>query len=231
MIYSNLAGTMSDSFAIGKRGVKLLQGTETPTAALTAPIGSLYLKKSGGLVRVYQLVAAEQWEPLLTAGAIPFLLAQSDENIPNGKTLTTSGGALEFSPSTGVIKVANNPAFAGVGGIVLPTGTTNQRPSSPSVGQLRFNSTLGSVEAFNGSNWKSSGTAVYRTTFTNASLVAGNVTITHSIGEQFVQVTVIDNNDRVIIPDEVTMTSTTQSTIDLSSFGVLTGTWRVVITG
>lgn len=229
--YSNLAGTMSDSFAIGKRGVKLLQGTETPTSALAAPIGSLYLKKSGGTVRVYQLVAAEQWEPLLIAGSIPFLLTQSDPNIPNGKTLSTTGGALQFSPSTGALTIVNNPVFSGVGGIVPPVGTTGQRPSSPAQGQTRFNTTLGALETYNGTNWKASGTAVFRSSFTNATLASGILTVTHAIGEQFVQVTVIDNNNRAVIPDEVEMISTTQTTIHLSSFGTLTGTWRVVVTG
>ena len=230
MIYSNHAGTMSESFAIGKRGVKLLQGISAPTSELKAPIGSLYLKKSGGTVRVYQLVALETWEPLLVAGSIPFLLAQNDENIPNGKSISAVG-PLQFSPSTGTLSLSNNPTFSGVGGIGLPSGSTVQRPISPSVGQTRFNTTIGSIETYTGSVWKSSGVSIYRTSFTNDSLAAGNLTITHSIGEQFVQITVIDNNNRVISPDEVEMISTTQSIISLSSFGNLVGNWRVVVTG
>ncbi len=355
--FSNLAGTMSDSFAIGKRGVKLLQGTETPTSALVAPIGSLYLKKSGATIRVYQLVAAAQWEPLLIAGSIPFLVTRSDENVPNAITLSTTG-SLDFSPSTGVLKIANNPVFAGVGGLVPPVGSTAQRPSSPALGQFRYSTTLGRFEGYNGTVWNPVGSVasvslstpstglsvtsggpvtdsgtltitlageiaalnalsttgfvartgaaaysprtisastaagsqgitlsngngvsgnptvglsisgmtaaasaattnqialfdgtnnvkatlaqvktalavplIYRTSFANANLVGGMLTVNHNIGQQFVQVTVFDENNRVVVPDEITMTNSTTTTIDFTSFSTIAGTWNVMVIG
>ena len=36
----------------------------------------------------------------------------------------------------------------------LPTGTTAQRPASPGAGYLRFNTTLGAPEFWNGSAWR-----------------------------------------------------------------------------
>ena len=39
------------------------------------------------------------------------------------------------------------------GHITLPSGTTAQRPSSPLVGYIRFNTTMGLVEYYNGSYW------------------------------------------------------------------------------
>lgn len=72
---------------------------------------------------------------------------------------------------------------------------------------------------------------VYRTSFTNASLSAGILTVTHSLGQQFVGVTVYDNTSKKIQPDDITATSTTVTTIDLSSFGTLTGTYNVVVIG
>lgn len=62
---SNLAGTMSESFAIGKRGVKLLQGNGAPTGVV-APLGSLYLRKDIGYTCLYQLGADDLWVPLPT---------------------------------------------------------------------------------------------------------------------------------------------------------------------
>ncbi len=355
--FSNLAGTMSDSFAIGKRGVKLLQGMETPTPALVAPIGSLYLKKSGDTIRVYQLVAAAQWEPLLIAGSIPFLVTRSDDNVPNAITLSTTG-SLDFSPSTGTLKISNNPVFTGVGGLVPPVGSTAQRPSTPILGQFRYSTTLGRFEGYNGADWNPvgsvasvslstpstglsvtsggpvtdsgtltitlageiaalnalsttgfvarTGTAayspraitasstagaqgisltngngvsgnptvglsitgltaatsaattnqialfdgtnnvkatlaqvktalavplIYRASFTNANLTGGMLPVVHNIGQQFVQVVVYDENNRVVLPDEITMTNATTSTIDFTSFGALTGTWNVMVIG
>ena len=34
-----------------------------------------------------------------------------------------------------------------------PVGTTAQRPATPSVGMLRFNTTLGYLEVYNGTRW------------------------------------------------------------------------------
>jgi hypothetical protein len=39
------------------------------------------------------------------------------------------------------------------GGLTLPSGTTAQRPSSPDAGESRYNSTIGSLEFYDGSNW------------------------------------------------------------------------------
>jgi hypothetical protein len=39
------------------------------------------------------------------------------------------------------------------GGLYLPVGTTAERPASPAAGQIRFNTTIGSVEAYNGTSW------------------------------------------------------------------------------
>lgn len=41
--------------------------------------------------------------------------------------------------------------------VILAPGTTAQRPSSPKVGMTRYNTTLGAVESYNGSEWKTGG--------------------------------------------------------------------------
>tara|TARA_Y100001937_G_C7091610_1_gene318029 strand:- start:144 stop:1166 length:1023 start_codon:yes stop_codon:yes gene_type:complete len=38
-------------------------------------------------------------------------------------------------------------------GLILPVGTTAERPSSPDAGQIRFNTTEGTVEGYNGTSW------------------------------------------------------------------------------
>ncbi len=43
---------------------------------------------------------------------------------------------------------------AGTGAVVVPVGTTEQRPASPQTGMIRFNSTLGNFEGFDGSEWR-----------------------------------------------------------------------------
>lgn len=74
-------------------------------------------------------------------------------------------------------------------------------------------------------------TTAYRTSFTNATLSSGSLTVTHGLNQQFVQLIIYDNNNKQLQPDDITATSATVSTVDLSSFGTLTGTWNVVVIG
>lgn len=46
-----------------------------------------------------------------------------------------------------------NPSFTGTSGIVIPSGTTAQRPGTPTTGTFRWNSTLTRWEGYNGSAW------------------------------------------------------------------------------
>jgi hypothetical protein len=44
-------------------------------------------------------------------------------------------------------------SFNGTGGLIIPSGTTAQRPASSSPGQLRFNTNIGALEFNNGTAW------------------------------------------------------------------------------
>jgi len=71
------------------------------------------------------------------------------------------------------------------------------------------------------------GATLTRATFVNGDLAAGVLTITHSAGlaaPYSVMVVIFDNNNRQIIPDEVTG-ATNSVAVDLTSYGTLTGTW------
>ena len=70
----------------------------------------------------------------------------------------------------------------------------------------------------------------HTTSFTIDNLSSGVLTVTHNFGNQYCSSpTVTDNNGMLIIPDEVTYTSATEMTIDISSYGAITGTWRAVV--
>lgn len=77
----------------------------------------------------------------------------------------------------------------------------------------------------------SSNTAVYRSSFTNASLTTGVLSVIHALGQKYVQVTIYDNNDKQIIPDEILLLTTSALQVELGSYGVLTGTWNIVVIG
>ena len=65
-------------------------------------------------------------------------------------TLTAATvGALSLSGGT----VTGDVTFSGTGNIRVPVGTTAQRPVSPSVGMIRYNSTRGCFEGYTPSGW------------------------------------------------------------------------------
>jgi hypothetical protein len=71
-------------------------------------------------------------------------------------TLTT-GGAANVGGTlavAGTLSAAEDIQFTGTGRVKVPSGTTAQRPASPSVGSLRFNTTLGFLENYNGTEWR-----------------------------------------------------------------------------
>ena len=62
---------------------------------------------------------------------------------------TASNVSVNVQAANGVLSYADSAT----GGLYLPSGTTAQRPASPATGQMRFSTTTGSVEVFNGSTW------------------------------------------------------------------------------
>jgi hypothetical protein len=103
-------------------------------------------------------------------------------NIGSGKTLAVAGTA----------SVSGTFTVSATDAIKIASGTTAQRPGSPAAGQLRYNTTLGKFEGYNGTAWSSVGggatgggsdTVFYentRTVTTNYSISASNNA--HSVG-------------------------------------------------
>lgn len=68
-------------------------------------------------------------------------------------------------------------------------------------------------------------------TFVNADLVAGVYTFAHGLAGQFVNIQVYDNANQVVQIDDVDLTAAGSADLDLTSFGTLIGTWRVIAVG
>lgn len=148
---------------------------------------------------------------------------------------------------------ATDPAVAGVASrtTVTPTGDTSYAVdiASDYVGQASI-TTLGTITT---GTWQGTEIAiakggtgattaagarsslgaagVARGSFTNATLSAGVLTVTHSLGQQFVQFEIYDNNNKRVSPDDITATSNSAGTIDLTTFGAIVGTWNWVAVG
>ena len=75
------------------------------------------------------------------------------------------------------------------------------------------------------------GVNVFRQSFVNADLTAGVLTVTHNLNQQYNTFTVYDDSNEKIEPDLVTATDANTLTVDLSNFGVIAGTWNIVVEG
>lgn len=70
----------------------------------------------------------------------------------------------------------------------------------------------------------------YRLEFDNSDLSSGILSITHNLGQMFVSVVVIDDTD-VTANVPVAYTDDNNLLLDFTGFGVLTGTWNLVVQG
>jgi hypothetical protein len=63
---------------------------------------------------------------------------------------SVSGDAVEFAQFTAAFV---NPTFTGTGFMLIPKGTTAQRPVSPVDGQMRYNTDTNQFEGYQGGAW------------------------------------------------------------------------------
>jgi hypothetical protein len=71
----------------------------------------------------------------------------------------------------------------------------------------------------------------FRLSFNNTNLLGGLLTVTHNLGIQFVLVQVSNNLNQIITPDSITLTNSNSLSINLVSFGIISGTWNVLVRG
>ena len=83
----------------------------------------------------------------------------ADDGVVSGvaglKTSADNSGVLVLQTNgTNAVTVGTNQnvVFNSTGAVTLPVGTTAQRPSSPTVGYVRYNTDLGYLEMYSASN-------------------------------------------------------------------------------
>lgn len=90
---------------------------------------------------------------------------QNKADVLNGTLAspTISGGSITgatlnnstlANPTITNPTVSGNLTFLGTGVLQLPSGTTSQEPGVPSVGMMRWNTTTGRLEVYDGSTWR-----------------------------------------------------------------------------
>jgi hypothetical protein len=76
----------------------------------------------------------------------------ADDGVVSGsaglKSTADSSGTLGLVALSGLIDASTS-----TGGLIVPTGTTAQRPSTPVVGTIRYNTTTSHLEIYIASSW------------------------------------------------------------------------------
>jgi hypothetical protein len=102
-------------------------------------------------------------------GVLVLLVGDATQTI-NG---TTNQVSVTGSNPTITVGLSDNPVLPGTESLTLPSGTTAQQPGSPVAGMVRFNTTLGSTEYYNGTAWIPAGNII-QTVVGNVAAVSSN---------------------------------------------------------
>ena len=133
--------------------------------------------------------------------------------------------------AVGTSEIADNITIAGTSHLGIPAGTTDQRPGSASAGNTRFNTTVGSLEFYDGTSWVSTNEPTPTITSISGTIFAGisgrSLTITGlNFNTTNISVEWLDGTSRIEIEANVTPTSATSvtRTIPASVYGKASGT-------
>lgn len=97
-------------------------------------------------------------------------------------------------------------SFSGTSKMKLPAGTTAQRPASPVVGDMRFNTTMGMAEIYNGTLWGGAGGAQQGIFYENDQVITSNYTIAATKNAMTTGPVTINTGVTVTISDGATWT-------------------------
>ncbi len=226
LTYNDAANTISATAVFGTTGGTIAQGddsrfhtqnTDTGTTQTSFAIDSsgtgVLLRNSSGALRLRNLADS----------------ADADLIVGN---LTVTGITTTVNSET--VTIDDNI-------IVLNSNIATGTPTEDAGLEIRRGSSTNARVLWDEANdvWRAglSGAEVPLTriavsSFTNAALVAGVLTVTHNLNQQFVMVRLYDNTNRAIgEPDNITATNVNSCAIDLTSFGTIPGTWRAVVFG
>jgi hypothetical protein len=143
--------TLTGRTITGSTGVAVTNGngvSGNPTIGLNGTVGSLAGLAGTGILGIVSGSSVTALEIQGTGNQI---------NVANGT-----------GPGNPTLSIATNPTIPGTGAMIVPSGTTGERPGG-SPGQVRFNTTTSRLEAFQNSSWSSVGTGDGTVTSINAS--------------------------------------------------------------
>ena len=72
---------------------------------------------------------------------------------------------------------------------------------------------------------------IFEIAFVDGDLAAGVLTIVHGLGLNYQLAMVYNNSGDAVMPDDINRLNANSTTVDLSAYGTITGTWYVVLVG
>lgn len=149
--------------------VKLLASNASTTVVNTLSFGTTGLTPStatsGAITVAGTLVVANGGTGLTTITAGRILFGAGTSALGNSASLFWDSSNSRFGVNTATPAVT--AALVGTDALLIPVGTTGQRPTG-AAGYLRFNSTTGEFEGYNGTAWASVGGAAISNDTTTA---------------------------------------------------------------
>ena len=119
------------------------------------------------------------------------ILAKTGSGSSEARTLTGTSNQITITNGDGIsgdptFAIENNAIFPGTEGVQVPQGTTAQRAGTPTNGEIRYNSTVGKIEAYQNAIWSnlltSASLTIGRTYNLGIDLSAGTLSIVSASG-------------------------------------------------
>ena len=121
-----------------------LAGSTSAVNLSSGTVGSLNNFNIGG-----STPGTATFTTLASSGTVTFTNTSVSTGVGTGALVVAGGASIG-----GTIYVQNDGIFAGTGAIKVPSGTTGARPTVPQQGMIRFNTTDGEWEGYDGIEWR-----------------------------------------------------------------------------
>jgi hypothetical protein len=233
LVRAQSTGSQNGLYVFNGAAVPMTRATEADTNAEVKP-GMFVFVVEGATNASNGFTLVTPAPVVLGTTSLSFIQTSGAGQINAGSGLTKTGNTIDAIGTTNRISVAADSidissSYAGQTSITT-LGTVTAGVWNGTAIPLAFGGTGATTSA--GARAALVTNSVFRQSFTNASLTSSLLTVTHNLGQQFVVVFVYDENGKLIITvDDVTCSSASVLTVDLTSFGTITGTWNLVILG
>ena len=146
-----------------------------------AGVGEWFFDYQAGLLNFI----GETIPPSLTAGNVVYVVGYDYVGLTGVTTLpgnTTIGNISIINTTLTSTDINGNLiTFSGNSGIVIPSGNSTQRPGSAVLGTTRFNTTIDSIEAWDGAQWVTSGNIISPGTIVDQQILPDGTSNTYTL--------------------------------------------------